>query len=97
MTGGRHNISNNEVAYRHDISGIVAGYSHSSLKMDKNDGTINSYILRVYTTRQHKTGIRVAVNYEFLKNGDINLNKQTKQANDMSGPTGKYGTVRMPD
>lgn len=216
VTGGRHNISNNEVSYRHDISGIVAGgdkmtelengylwsgvvagYSHSSLKMDKNDGTINSYSLGVYTTWQHKSGvyvdgvvkanhfrshydarfndgktsansntngigfsvetgkyvekenyfiepyamvaafrgrgadyrysnemsinadaarsfsgelgatfgknfvlengaqikpyIRVAVNHEFLKNGDVNLNKQTKRTNDMSGTTGKYG------
>ncbi len=216
VTGGRHNISNNEVAYRHDISGIVAGgdkmtelengylwsgvvagYSHSSLKMDKNDGTINSYSLGVYTTWQHKSGIyvdgvvkanhfrsdydasfnegktsansntsgigfsvetgkyfekenyfiepyamvaafrgqgadyrysnemsikadaarsfsgelgasfgknfvlengtqikpyiRVAVNHEFLKNGDVELNKQGKRTNDMSGTTGKYG------
>ncbi|MBS9542196.1 autotransporter outer membrane beta-barrel domain-containing protein [Morganella morganii subsp. sibonii] len=216
VTGGRHNISNNEVAYRHDISGIVAGgdkmtelengdlwsgivagYSHSSLKMDKNDGTINSYSLGVYTTWQHKSGIyvdgvvkanhfrsdydasfnegktsassntngigfsvetgkyfekenyfiepyamvaafrgqgadyrysnemsikadaarsfsgelgatfgknfvlengaqlkpyiRVAVNHEFLKNGDVALNKQGKRTNDMSGTTGKYG------
>lgn len=216
VTGGRHNISNNEVAYRHDISGIVAGgdkmtelengylwsgvvagYSHSSLKMDKNDGTINSYSLGIYTTWQHKSGIyvdgvvkanhfrsdydagfnegktsansntsgigfsvetgkyfekenyfiepyamvaafrgqgadyrysnemsikadaarsfsgelgatfgknfvlengtqikpyiRVAVNHEFLKNGDVELNKQGKRTNDMSGTTGKYG------
>ncbi|MGJ5647129.1 autotransporter outer membrane beta-barrel domain-containing protein [Morganella morganii] len=216
VTGGRHNISNNEVAYRHDISGIVAGgdkmtelengylwsgvvagYSHSSLKMDKNDGTINSYSLGVYTTWQHKSGIyvdgvvkanhfrsdydasfnegktsansntsgigfsvetgkyfekenyfiepyamvaafrgqgadyrysnemsikadaarsfsgelgatfgknfvpengtqikpyiRVALNHEFLKNGDVELNKQGKRTNDMSGTTGKYG------
>ncbi|ENZ0348116.1 autotransporter outer membrane beta-barrel domain-containing protein [Morganella morganii] len=216
VTGGRHNISNNEVAYRHDISGIVAGgdkmtelengylwsgvvagYSHSSLKMDKNDGTINSYSLGVYTTWQHKSGIyvdgvvkanhfrsdydasfnegktsassntngigfsvetgkyfekenyfiepyamvaafrgqgadyrysnemsikadaarsfsgelgatfgknfvlengaqlkpylRVAVNHEFLKNGNVELNKQGKRTNDMSGTTGKYG------
>lgn len=216
VTGGRHNISNNEVAYHHDISGIVAGgdkmtelengylwsgvvagYSHSSLKMDKNDGTINSYSLGIYTTWQHKSGIyvdgvvkanhfrsdydasfnegktsansntsgigfsvetgkyfekenyfiepyamvaafrgqgadyrysnemsikadaarsfsgelgatfgknfvlengtqikpyiRVAVNHEFLKNGDVELNKQGKRTNDMSGTTGKYG------
>ena len=216
ITGARHNINNSEVAYRHDISGIVAGgdkitalensylrsgvmagYSHSSLKMNKNDGTIDSYSLGVYSTWQHKSGfyvdgvvkanhfrsnydgrfnegktsansntngigfsigtgkyfekesyfvepyvmiaafrgqstdyrysndmsikadaarsfsgeagttfgknfimengtqikpyIRVAVNHEFAKNGNVELNKQGKRTNDMSGTTGKYG------
>lgn len=68
-TTARHNINNNEVAYRHDMNGIVAGgdkmtefesgklwagvlagYSHPSLDMAKNDGKIDSYSLGVYST-----------------------------------------------
>lgn len=215
-TTARHNINNNEVAYRHDMNGIVAGgdkmtefesgklwtgvlvgYSHSSLDMAKNDGKIDSYSLGVYSTFRHNSGIyvdgvvkanhfrstydarfndgktsadsntngvgfsveagkyfekddyfiepyvmvsafrgqgadyrysnsmsvkadaaksfsgelgatlgknftlengaqikpyiRVAVNHEFAKNGEVELNKETKRTNDMSGTTGKYG------
>ena len=215
-TTARHNINNNEVAYRHDMNGIVAGgdkmtefesgklwtgvlagYSHSSLDMAKNDGKIDSYSLGVYSTFRHNSGIyvdavvkanhfrstydarfndgktsadsntngigfsveagkyfekddyfiepyamvsafrgqgadyrytngmsikadaaksfsgelgatfgknftlengaqikpyiRVAANHEFAKNGEVELNKETKRTNDMSGTTGKYG------
>lgn len=215
-TTARHNINNNEVAYRHDMNGIVAGgdkmtefesgklwtgvlagHSHSSLDMAKNDGKIDSYSLGVYSTFRHNSGIyvdavvkanhfrstydarfndgktsadsntngigfsveagkyfekddyfiepyamvsafrgqgadyrytngmsikadaaksfsgelgatfgknftlengaqikpyiRVAANHEFAKNGEVELNKETKRTNDMSGTTGKYG------